>query len=339
LIHEAPLGVKWKWTHGCRSSHSRTAGVVWVDELSMMTGRPPWARDGHRGEPEGDSMTTIVRQGRFGCVLIVVAIVSRGRVEASPRASGGDDDETPVGAGTRPATQPRETPAPAPMAVDPEEPRRPSRRGAEPARGGQLRPSSWPDEERDERALRKPACGLMFELGIGGGGDDLVKVSLSDGSTQTLSAGDGVAVSLGLMCTPIWVGDNFGAGISGTIGYKGWSVGGSNGDIGMTRFPMTAAVHLLQRVAPRWLLLARGGIDKEVNVSISGSGVAQGTSADLNARLGGFGEAGFYYILDTLEQRGAWSLTFRYTQLTYTANGGSADGQSFMVFSTLYFNP
>lgn len=181
--------------------------------------------------------------------------------------------------------------------------------------------------------------GLMFELGIGGGGANLVKVALSDGSSETLSAGDGVAVSLGVMVTPLWMGDRLGLGVSGTFGYKGWSVGGSNGDIGLSRYPFTAAVHLLPRISPRWLLLARGGLDKETNVSISGSGVAAGVGADLNASLGGFGEAGFYKIMDTPEERGAWSLTFRYTKLTYTANGATADAQSFMLFTALYFNP
>jgi hypothetical protein len=180
---------------------------------------------------------------------------------------------------------------------------------------------------------------MLFELGIGGGGDDIVKVHLSDGSDQTLSAGDGAAVSVGLMFTPYWVGDKLGVGASGTVGYKGWSVGGSNGSISLSRFPLTFALHLLPRIAPRWLLLARGGIDKEAGVSISGSGVAAGTNVDLNASLGGFGEVGFYKIMDTPEQRGAWSLTVRYTKLSYSANGGSVDAQSVMVFTSLYYNP
>lgn len=61
----------------------------------------------------------------------------------------------------------------------------------------------------------------MLVFGFGGGGDDLVKVSLSDGSTQTLSAGDGVDASLGLMLTPVWVGDARGIGVSGTLGVQG----------------------------------------------------------------------------------------------------------------------
>jgi hypothetical protein len=59
----------------------------------------------------------------------------------------------------------------------------------------------------------------------------------------------------------------------------------------------------------------------------------------LNASLGGFGEAGFYKILDTPEQRGAWSLTLRYTKVRYSVGGGSVDGSSFMCFSTFYYNP
>ena len=179
----------------------------------------------------------------------------------------------------------------------------------------------------------------MFEFGMGGGGDDLVNVTLSDGSHQTLSAGDGVTLSFGLMVTPLWLGDSLGVGVSGTAGYKGWSVGGSNGGIRLSRFPLTAAVHVLPRIAQRWFLLARGGIDKDADVSISGSGIAAGTEVGLHASPGGFGEAGIYNIMNTPEQRGAWSLTVRYTKATYSANGGSVDGSSFMVFSTLYFNP
>jgi hypothetical protein len=208
-------------------------------------------------------------------------------------------------------------------------------------------PSSEDDEDPDEpdepdgkpEKVRNPKWGLMLEVGIGGGGDDVAKVYLSNGTHQTLSAGDGAAISLGIMVTPLWVGDRLGVGVSGTVGYKAWSVGASNGDIGLSRYPLIAAVHLLPRLAPRWLLLLRGGIDKEANVSISGTGVAAGIGADLHATTGGFGEGGFYKIMDTPEQRGAWSLTFRYTTLTYTANGGAADAQSLMVFWALYFNP
>jgi hypothetical protein len=188
----------------------------------------------------------------------------------------------------------------------------------------------------------------MFLFGFGGGGTDLVKVALSDGSTQTLSAGDGIDISLGLMFTPIWAGDGLGVGVSGTLGYKGWSVGGSNGDISIGRFPFTAAVHLLPRVAHNWLLLARGGIDKETDVSVSSSGAAAGTGANLNADLGWFAEGGFYYTFDFFRldpdappppQHGGFSLTGRYTKLTYTAPGGSADASSFMIYTNFYYNP
>ena len=65
----------------------------------------------------------------------------------------------------------------------------------------------------------------------------------------------------------------------------------------------------------------------------------------MNANLGAFAEGGFY-IFDIWtapehrgEQRGAFSLTFRYTKLTYTTSVGAIDGQSLMVFPTYYYNP
>jgi len=287
-------------------------------------------------------MTISKRRGHTPlATLFALTIAFAGRAQAGEAAPVPQSDPSLAPAASPAATAPPVTsPAVPPprspgAATDREDPTVPTRRPA-PRRGG-----PWPDAEEPARPkqIRNPLWGLVFELGIGGGGDDLVKVSLSDGSDQTLSAGDGVAVSVGLMVTPLWVGDSLGVGVSGTFGYKGWSVGGSNGDISLSRFPLTAAVHVLPRISPMWLLLVRGGIDKEVGVSLSGSGVAAGAHADLNAGLGGFGEMGFYKILETPEQRGAWSLTFRYTKLTYSANGATADAQNFMLFSTLYFNP
>ena len=43
--HEAPVGVKWKCTRGCASSHAWTAGVLCVDELSRMTCREAVSED------------------------------------------------------------------------------------------------------------------------------------------------------------------------------------------------------------------------------------------------------------------------------------------------------
>jgi hypothetical protein len=221
-------------------------------------------------------------------------------------------------------------------------PNRPSRRP--PA------PQIASDEDLDRRPVRNPVWGFMCEAGLGGGGDDLVTVGLTDGSSQTLSAGDGVAVSLGVMWTPLWLGDALGLGVSGTLGYKGWSVGASNADITIQRFPFMAAVDLLPRIGRNWLLLARGGLDKETKVSISSSGAASGIGGDLEAKLGAFAEGGVYHTYDIFKrvevkpdgtlpvQHGASSLTVRYTKLTYTANGVSVDGQSLMFFTAFYYN-
>src|SRR5689334_11166378 len=181
-------------------------------------------------------------------------VVAAGRAGASPEAPPGTVPQV-----TDPSVPP---PIPtqgaaAPMVTDDEDPPEPIRRVSPTT---SQPPSNYGDAQGKPLPLRNPKWGMMLELGLGGGGDDLVTVRLSNGDKQTLSAGDGVAISLGIMVTPLWVGDHLGAGIAGTAGYKGWSVGGSNGDIGLSRFPFIAAVHLLPRVAPRWFVLVRGGI-------------------------------------------------------------------------------
>ena len=284
-------------------------------------------------------------RGVSTAALLLGLLGGRG-ASAQDRTAGQDQGQPQTASPPATAT----TPPTPPAADDSEEPRRPrARAGVVPPGGHAIRRNG---DDEDNRPPRNPVWGLMLVFGFGGGGDDLVKVSLSDGSTQTLSAGDGVDASLGLMLTPVWVGDALGIGVSGTLGYKGWSVGGSNGDISIGRFPFTAGVHLLPRVAHNWLLLARGGIDKEASVSVSCSGVISCTNPDATANLGWFGEAGFYYTFDILklnpdlptpEQHGAYSLTFRYTKLTYTASeaagGGTVDASSFMIYNTFYYNP
>lgn len=283
-------------------------------------------------------------RGLRAAVLVFGLLGARGAAAQGTAATAGEPQTASPPAGAT-------TPEAAPAADDSEEPKRPRARPVVPPGGHAIRRSA---DDEDTRPPRNPTWGLMFVFGLGGGGDDLVKVTLSDGSTQTLSAGDGVDFSLGLMLTPLWVGDALGVGVSGTLGYKAWSVGGSNGDISIGRFPFTAGVHLLPRVAHNWLLLGRGGVDKEAGVSVSCSGVVSCTDPGATASLGWFGEAGFYYTFDILkpnpdlpppDQHGAYSLTFRYTKMTYTApsnaygGGGSVDASSFMIYSTFYYNP
>jgi hypothetical protein len=101
---------------------------------------------------------------------------------------------------------------------------------------------------------------------------------------------------------------------------------------------MILAAHVLPRVAPRWFLVARGGLEKDLAVSISGTGFAEGLEGHLTSTLGGFGEGGVYKVWG-VEQRWACSVSFRYTKLTYTTDVGAIDAQSFMLFTDFYYNP
>jgi hypothetical protein len=66
---------------------------------------------------------------------------------------------------------------------------------------------------------------------------------------------------------------------------------------------------------------------------------ASGFSAAPVAHLGAFGEGGFYKIFESAEQKGAWSVTFRYTAMSYAANGVLVDASSFMLLTAVYYNP
>jgi hypothetical protein len=160
---------------------------------------------------------------------------------------------------------------------------------------------------------------------------------LSDGSTETLSAGSGVFLSIGGIWTPLWIGDELGLGVGGYLGLKYDSIGGSNASLSLTRFPIGFAAHALIRLSERWFFLIRGGVQKEYGVSLSGSGGVSG-SADLDGSLGGLGEGGFYYVTHLGEDHTAVVITFRYTSGHDSANGASVDASSAGGIIALHYN-
>ncbi len=184
--------------------------------------------------------------------------------------------------------------------------------------------------------LRHPGSGLTFDVGGFDGGTDLATAQYTDGSSDTLSGGTGLFASVGAMWTPLWVGDAVGFGVGGYLGVKYYSVGGSNSGISLTRFPAGAGAHALIRIGDRWFLFLRGGIQKELGVSLSADGYG---SADLTGSLGGLGEGGFYYVTTAAEDHLAILFTFRYTSGRDTAaNGSSFGADSAGVVFALHYN-
>jgi hypothetical protein len=185
------------------------------------------------------------------------------------------------------------------------------------------------------RWVRHPGNGLMFDFGAFLGGTDLATAMFNDGSTSTLSAGSGILLSVGLMLTPLWVGDGAGFGVDAFAAVKYDSVGSSGDSVSLTRYPLGLGAHLLLHIDDRWWFILRGGIIKETGISLSADGYGD---ASLTGSLGGFGEGGIYYILHMGDDHVAFVWTFRYSASHDSADGASISANSGGVIWALHIN-
>ena len=258
------------------------------------------------------------------------------RSVAAPARSDNDDPPGDSSVGAAPAgreappgaaTGASQVPARAPAVVDSEAP--PRRR---PLRATY---ASREAAEAQPRWVRHPGNGLMFDLGAFLGGTDLATATFSDGSTSSLSGGSGVLASVGLMLTPLWVGDGAGFGVDAFASIKYDSIGDSNSSISLTRYPLGLGAHALFQVDDRWWFILRGGIIKETGISLSAGGYGD---ASLSGSLGGFGEGGFYYIPHLGDDHVAFVFTFRYSASKDSANGTTISANSGGLIAALHIN-
>lgn len=189
------------------------------------------------------------------------------------------------------------------------------------AKGQRTAPSA-----ADEPAVA-PARGSLpwydvnFGLGLGFGGENLATFELMDGSNQELDAGRGVALTLGAKVTPLWVLDSVGFGVGVDIGWKYGAITAKDASLGLRRFPVVATAHGLVRLSPQWYLRLAGGLTYEMGISLRGSGLLEGLSADAENALGPIGEGGVLYAVNHL----GIDVAFRYAALKYDFGSGSAN--------------
>jgi hypothetical protein len=107
-----------------------------------------------------------------------------------------------------------------------------------------------------------------------------VKLTLTDGSTQTLSANQGLYFDVGLAFARFPVGEGR-LETAATIGIKGWDASAADGSIKYLAFPF----ELLERVS--WKQARFGaGVSILLSPKISSSGVLAGNDVDLKNSLG-----------------------------------------------------
>lgn len=129
------------------------------------------------------------------------------------------------------------------------------------------------------------ALDIMVELGIHDGGDDIITVNFTDGSSRDMQAGEflslgaGVAWDIGsVMETRLYAG------------WKGDEVSADNGSVKLNRW--TSNFMLLFK-AGGWRF--GGGAAYHWSIELDGSGAATNASAEFDDALGAVAEIDYYF--------------------------------------------
>ncbi len=168
---------------------------------------------------------------------------------------------------------------------------------------------------------------VVARMGLDGGGATLDKVTMSDGSTQKLSAGGLFTIAAGLIYAPVATP----VVVEATIGYKVDDVTASNGQLRFARWPLELLASyrvdrhrvgggVTHHFSPRYSCSIDGGfcLVNEINFDDANGLVLQYAYGDLNGRF-------------------AWDVGARLTLIDYKVPGDSIAGNSFGAFLTFGF--
>jgi hypothetical protein len=159
-----------------------------------------------------------------------------------------------------------------------------------------------------------PTTHFTVDGGITGGGDKLVVVTFSDGTTQSLYAGNSVYADMGFI-------QDFGASpwsIMGTLGYAYTAVTASNATVSFSHVPLeVTGLYNLGRNHFGF------GVRYDVNPHLDLAGL--GPNGDFNNSWGWLVEYRW------------WLFGVRYTNITYRSPQGNVSGNNLGVFFNYTF--
>lgn len=185
-------------------------------------------------------------------------------------------------------------------------------------------------------SVSHPTFELHAVTGLAFGGSRLVTaVSPTTGETvDSLNAGDGYLFGFGASFLPFWLGERLGLGAGLDMAYKFSSISGDGITASLTSLPMMATANALLRLndAGSSHLLARGGVEKDLNVQFAATGTG---GATLSSQLGYFSEFGWIVGAPNHLALGT-SLRFSGVQLTTDTQHFSATNTSVVV--SLYYS-
>ena len=167
---------------------------------------------------------------------------------------------------------------------------------------------------------------LRFLLGVGetAGGDKLVIATYTDGSTDSISAGDGLAFYGG-----IGYHLNDAVSLQGTIGYHSESTkSASNGDVTFSRWPL----ELLAFYHVKEAFKIGGGIRLNKSPKVKGSGIASNINESFDSTIGLVIEGEYLFSSKV-------GVKVRRVSEKYKQSGSpvSVDGSHFGVLASFYF--
>jgi outer membrane protein with beta-barrel domain len=152
----------------------------------------------------------------------------------------------------------------------------------------------------------------VAKIGFDFGGDNLVTAQFTNGSSDSIKAGELLYLGGGASI----ITDSKDIEVEVTLSYKFKNISATNGDIKWTRYPLEALVFYR---FPKYRL--GGGLTYHLSPKVSGSGVASNINGSFDDSLG-FVLQGDYLITQKV------SVGARYTSLKYKVGGASFDGSS-----------
>lgn len=169
-------------------------------------------------------------------------------------------------------------------------------------------------------SARSHAAGVYIEGGVHLGGDTLIEVLFTDGSTEKIRAGQLVSLAIGWHMA---ITETMNARVS--LGYKEDSVSAQNGDITFSRVPLN---FLLFTQNGSWML--GGGVTYHQSPKLNADAASIGLlgTAKLDNALG-FVLAADYNTKGIFDRD--WYIGGRLTVIDYEAAGESISGNSIGV--------
>jgi hypothetical protein len=142
--------------------------------------------------------------------------------------------------------------------------------------------------------------GLLLNLDLDFGGDDLAIVSFDDGDTQDVKAGQGIHFGVGGWVRPI---EDVPFELQGFLGYKYVTTAATNADIKVTR--TTLSLNAVYRFPNGWYV--GGGLLRHMNPKLDGDGFFE--DIDFDYATGFNAEVGWKWI------------ALHFTDLDYSSDG------------------